>query len=111
VASRLDFVRQLDKVRFIAVQLPRQAGDDLLGWHHLAVDHAQQLHRIDAQFLTQLVNVGVSGHAESANVGAEGIGWHGWIISTAKGGSDHSHGNMIEAKGLGNGTTLVIGGF
>jgi hypothetical protein len=62
-SSRFDFGGELLQVSRVAAQLLRQPGHDRLGWGHLAVDHLEQLHRIDVQLRPELVDIGVPGHA------------------------------------------------
>jgi hypothetical protein len=53
----------------ITIQFLCQPLDDSLGQHHLAVDHALQLFRIDAQLRLQLMEIGVMG-----GIGADVLG-------------------------------------
>jgi hypothetical protein len=77
--SRFDFSGQLREEGDIAVKFLRQTTDYCLGRHHLAVDHLEQLHRVDAQLSAQPEDIGAPSRAQSANMLAELIDlrlWH-----------------------------------
>jgi hypothetical protein len=63
LGSGFDCGGELLQVSPVAAQLLRQPGHDRLGGGHLAVDHLEQLHRIDVQLRPELVDIGVPGHA------------------------------------------------
>jgi hypothetical protein len=66
--SRFDFSGQPREGGHTAVEFLSQTTDYCHGRNHLAVDHVEQLHRVDAQLRPQLVEVGVPGYAESTDV-------------------------------------------
>lgn len=76
--SRFDFSGQLREDGDIAVKFLRQTTDYCLGRHHFAVDHLEQLRRVDAQLSTQPEDIGAPSSAQSANMVAEFINFRLW---------------------------------